>query len=438
MEPVQWSVEHITQKNLNNYDGCIPVQFRKQILNREAQAFGAVLADGEKAGAVVAAEKEKQIRILSVYVEPERRRNGIGSALLERLRTVLEETGKEGISMDYPYPVMREVELFLLHCGFREEAEGNQIYSIPVADIGSMAFLRQPVPEPEGGLLSLKDLPEEQRFCWLRRFGRDLPEDLSPKNAGGEVLEEESLVYVQRGEVTAFSICSRLGENVIYLAALYAKTAAVKALVPLLQKTAAGICRKYEGETLRVSAATDTGKHLAERLFKGEEEKVDIQMMRTSVWRKESEETLMEINAFGTEYLAPRLNGISRLLDEMGIENGVLLGVDKFPAVLAIIDQREYRITYLPVGELEKEQFVMNLTTAVAGEEPAGLELLGICEQFNLNSFLASAVYIPMENQAILRLSIPESDGMPDRERLEFIIGLFRDNVSEFQKLQKN
>lgn len=438
MEPVQWRIECITQENLKEYDGCIPVQFRKQILNREVQAYGATFTDGEKAGAVVAAVEKKQIRILSVYVEPERRRNGIGSALLERLRVVLEENGKEGISMDYPYPDMRELELFLLSRGFREEAEGNQIYSIPVAVIGGMAFLRQPVPEPEGGFLFLKDLPEEQRFRWLRRFGRDLPEDLSPQNAGGEVLEEESLVYIQRGEVTAFSICSRLGENVVYLAALYAEKTAVKALVPLLQKTAMGICRKYEGETLRVSAATDTGKRLAERLLKGEEEKMDIQTMRRSVWRKESEEDLMEISAYSLEYLAPRLNGISRLLDEMGIENGVILGVDEFPTVLAIIDQREYRITYLPIGEIEKGQFVMNLTTTFSGREPAGLELLWICEQFNLNSFLASSVYIPMENQAILRLSIPESASIPDRERLEFIIGLFKDSVSEFQNLQKN
>lgn len=437
MERKAWKLVSITQENERKFRDCIPGRFGKWAARKGKILIGAENSQEISCAALAASVEEEIIRIDSVFVKPEFRSQGIGKELIKAIQGFLERTGRRGLAVEYPYPNMRQLELFFLSCGFRREetAEpGNQIYTVPVRRIKGLKFLEMPAPAGEGSLTAFQELPDQVRVQWLRRFGHDLPEELDPRNSGGILLPEESLTYVREGKVEAFTVVSRLEDDSIYLASVYSQNGAVKALVPLMQETLRRVSERYEDKIFCFAAATEAGRKLAGHLCRGNEEFLDIQIMRTSVWRKEGEEEPVEYNPYAAEMIMPRLNGLAAVLERLEIENDILWSEKDYPAVLATVDGRDLRFTYIPAGPVEEERFVLNLACAVAEVpgDPMGMMLL--CQRFNLGSLFAAASYLPVTGQVVMRCAVPELGEIPKEESLKFLITLFLDSIAQFQE----
>lgn len=75
----------ITRENQQLFSRCIPDTFKKVLFQKGMNAVGIVAWDGQGCGAAVSTLEEGDIRILSVYVEPEYRRMGMGTELVRAL-----------------------------------------------------------------------------------------------------------------------------------------------------------------------------------------------------------------------------------------------------------------------------------------------------------------------------------------------------------------
>ncbi len=422
----------ITGENRELFRECIPDVWYERLLRKDVAAVGAL--SPEAVGAVVTVVEEKDVRLISIYVKEPFRRKGIGTELIRSAKSMTGLAKKRALAVEYQYPSMRALEAFLFRCGFRMELEGNQIYSVPIKKIPGTGLLEKPAAVKEGKILPVSRLSEHVKAEWLYRFGHDLPIELDPRRSGGEFLPEDSMVFLLREEVLAFAVCSRLEEGVIYLASLYSDSRSVMALLPMLQKTVSNLAGKYTEETLCFSAATEAGKRLAEKVCRGQEDKIDIQTVRTGVWRREKEETELTMNQYDMENLMPRVNGLSYLLDELGLENDVLFSMEAFPAILAAAEGRSIRFTYIPAAPVEEERFVLNLVTELPMKEEGLFGTMMACEEFNAASLFAAAYCRPGGDQVVLRCAVPEPGGLPSPEELRYTIDLFLGSVEQFER----
>ena len=436
-ESREWRLVKITVENQKMFSHCIPDTYKKHLFERGMSAIGAVDGQGEGCGAVVACVEDENIRILWVYVEPKQRRKGIGSDLLGEVKNALIRRKKrEGrLFIEYPYPKMRELELLLLRSGFFTEAETNRIYYVPACHLKDSELLEKPVFVPDGEELSLKEMTPEQKLLWLHRFGKDLPQELSPQNAGGILLEGESFASVDKGHVQAFALCSRLEDASVYLAALYCEKRAVRAMTSLLQKTLGAVLERYGDQIFCFSAATDGGKRLAEHLCRGHEDKIEIQTIRISTWIEDKEQVGYE--SFAWRNLMPRLNGLEALLRDLGMEvSRMPEKAERFPGLQADIEGETIRFFYAPAGPLDQERFILNLESVAFEGQEGKMEWTAVCQAFNLENHFAVAIFDVNRGQVIARHMIPELGGIPAGENLDLAVCLFLDSLRQL-KLQK-
>ncbi len=436
MNHSQQELVKITQKNRQLFSHCIPDTFKETLFQKGMNAIGILTGDHHGCAAAVSTLENGNIRILSLYVEPEYRRSGMGRRIIRALQSFTEKMGQgeRHLLIRYPCPKMREMEIFLLGCGFQIEEEGNQIYYVPVRDTGDLDLLQKELPIPKGQIIAMKEMTREQKLHWLHRFGNDLPEAFSPKNAGGTLLEEHTFLYRKDGVEESFVICTHLGDDSIYLAALYSEPKAVKALPCLLKAVLSSLLLKYEDKILCFAASTDSGKRLAEHLCRGHEAKIRIETMRTAVWRGEEQSRKIEYDPFGEMDLIPRLNSLSLVLGDMGIVHSVRYPeADTYPGILADIEGKTIGISYDLASSVEEERFVLNLLYVPSDKEKEFFDLALACQRFNLSSPFGSAILDKDRGQVLLRCVTPEFGGVIDRETLTMVIHLFTDSIRQFE-----
>lgn len=169
-------------------------------------AFVAVM-DGEAVGALAGAVDVHVFEIWSIYVDPEHRRQGAGSALIDAVEKLLDSVSEDrtnvaGIPIRARYTSMSEdnksLRPFFLKLGFMEDTISHPMYYVgylgnlkPSEKLSSKAFgkikdiipfssaddrllktasnvsSRQGYPMPEGGLLS-KTVDRELSLCTVR------------------------------------------------------------------------------------------------------------------------------------------------------------------------------------------------------------------------------------------------------------------------------
>ena len=427
----------ITRENQQLFSRCIPDTFKKVLFQKGMNAVGIVAWDGQGCGAAVSTLEEGDIRILSVYVEPEYRRMGMGTELVRALQGFVSKAGQgtRRLRIEYPYPKMGEMELFLFRCGFQTEAEGNQIYYVPVRHVQDLDLLKKSFPLTEGEIIVMREMPEEQKIRWLRRFCNDLPQSFSPRQAGGALLEENSFLYMNKGTADGFVICSHLEDDSIYLAVLYSEKKAVKALPALLRAALSSLLPRYEDKILCFAAATHSGRQLAEHLCRGHEEKIRMETMRTSVWRAEDPDRQVEYDPLGEVNLIPRLNGLSAVLDDMGIAHSIRYPEpEAYPGIQADIEGKNILLAYALAAPAGEDKFVLNLLYQVPKGEKEFFALALACQRFNLRSRFVSAIPDMDSGQVFIRWAVPEVGGVADSKTITVVTGLFLDGIRQFEK----
>ncbi len=436
----RWVIQSITLDNLKDHTECLTKTGMALMTKRNTigMAVSEMKNDKpEKSGALIAEIQKGRALLVSIYIKPEYREQGCGSFLLNNFLKLLNHLKVQEVAIEYPYPDMRELEHFLTQRGFTIQSEENKIYTVKVSDLEMAEFLTEKRDSYPGQILSVAELTEQQRYRWLSRFGNDLPSEFSPKEVDGSFLPERSMVSVRNGNVEAFTICSQLEEGVVYLAALYSAPSAIKALFPLIQKTLLGILEHHSQEMLCFAGATEAGIRLIDHLCRNYLPLFDIQTMRTAVWKPSSKEAIT-VESFDREILMARLYGLSANLEELGIEHDVVASVDQYPGILIEREAGVLQLKYLIVSLEEQEHFLLNVSTIIKKPDLNEFSLQLLCEEYNQTSLFLSVWKHPMEPTLLFKASVPETEGIHQGDRLQFVLDLCADGLQQWNRMVQN
>lgn len=439
----RWIIQQLTPENLKDYIDCLTKAGMALMTKKTTigMAVNEMKNDyPEKAGALIAEIQNEQALLVSIYIKPEYREQGCGSFLLNNFLKLMQHLKVKKVSIEYPYPDMRELEHFLIQRGFAVQEEKNKIYNLKVCDLEKAEFLTENNGSYPGQILSADKLTDQQKYRWLSRFGNNLPLEFSPKEIDGIFLPERSMVAVRNENVEAFTICSRLDDGLIYLAALYSAPSAVKALFPLIQKTLLGILENHKQETLCFAGATEAGVRLIDHLSRNHLPLLDIQTMRTTAWQTASKEVIT-VKSFDREILAARLFGLSANLEELGIEHDVIVSFDQYPGILIENEAGVLQLKYIITNMDQKEHFLLNMSTVLKKPDLDDFSLQLLCDEYNQTSLFLSVWNHPTEPTLLFKVSVPESTGLHQGNSLQFVLDLcigdlkrWNQMVQEFSK----
>lgn len=247
--------ESITPSNIGKYLSFFPEEYEKDLFREDLMAIGATFAEEPK-GAVLIEEGEKN-RLLSIYVSPEARRLGIGTALLLA-------ASKKSLS-------------------FRYEATGDRITLEPFLEALDIDYQRYDYPV---GVMPLEKALEDlfrAKIDQLQPQGA-LYEDLSREGKKcalkwlQDVCAEEAYLYTQKDSPSIFLmneekvqgalLLSMQEEGLLSVDYVYCMKGSNTLLGGMLCKEMELLRKSFPKETeLSMAMTTKAGEELYEKLF---------------------------------------------------------------------------------------------------------------------------------------------------------------------------
>ena len=258
----------VTPKNEEAFSGLMP-----RPLGRNEIALGACLGDAP-CGLVMLGANKKRIRLDWLYVLPEYRRSGAGTALLAALDRFQKE-----VDCDLVLPQEEELYRFLLYCGFTERAEELLLYEAPAAALGGVRILPG---QMDRKLLAkarpFREMTANELAAFVRSFPDRFPGWLDPAAYGGLSALDRDLSFFHGpiGKEDAFLFTVLPQPEVVMIAGLYASGRAKLSLAPMLQKALEGIASSCPDRTFLAAAATEDSVRLIEKLRRDTEAPVRI------------------------------------------------------------------------------------------------------------------------------------------------------------------
>ena len=176
-------------------------------------ALGAVTGDLRACAAVAGLRQGEMLTLSSLYVDPQVRRRGMGSRLLEAL---LAHTGARRAEAAWflPEEEGQVLSSFLAARGFRTEREENPICRLDMAMLRRVPAVRRafsPTFRPDGNIVPFDRLTPEE----LADLEADPSIDprLRPGQAAGRLTPQLSFCYRYRGRIAAYFLCGQTGPD---------------------------------------------------------------------------------------------------------------------------------------------------------------------------------------------------------------------------------
>lgn len=225
-------------------------------------AFVAVegnLAVGTIAGAV----DEGVFELVSIYVHPDHRGRGVGTALFDRLNALLEG---EGMPIRAEFTAQDEedelLEMFLRDRGFEEDEEMP-----PCWNVGYLRDLSVHDPLSSAGtadIRSFDDVPEDI----LRAASRQdiyIPEGGLASPAIDRRLSSLTLL---EGRIAAYLAVEVQSDDLINISGLYSSLADPRLTFKMISRTAMELVKSFSPDTkIAMLSAGNTAQKLIEKLF---------------------------------------------------------------------------------------------------------------------------------------------------------------------------
>lgn len=204
-------------------------------------AFGAFDEEGKPAAlALLVAPPEEglMVEILSIFVVPAHRRQGVGTALLQALETPVRA---QAPGMRTVYSSAKSyapiVERMLASCSWREPEVRMHFFKIRLEDLGKLTRrLNKPRRGYEISLWS--EVPKEDRQKMLEQPWAQM--QISPKVSGQDYDRDVSLALRYHGELVGWVIAERVSEDTGRVASTYVRPDLSRsgALIPVLARCA--------------------------------------------------------------------------------------------------------------------------------------------------------------------------------------------------------
>ncbi len=443
----QFSTVRITRENGAAFYSYVLDGHIEWVLEHGVLGIGLLEREGRACGAAILRPLQKNtasgLEIVSFFIDEQIRGQGAGKYLLKAAQFLCTKSGHPLLCAVYPYPKLYDLESLLAGEGFEVAQENGRIYRISVAEAVKSSFSGMAGPHVK----RVCDLQEQQRTDWMAGFGRRFPRSLAPQRMDGEFLPEISTVYLEEGcQVTAFVLCSRLPDGSLYIGAMYAQPDGGNLLAQAFSGALEAAGSVYPDGTLCLAVSGETGGQLAKQISVQCEKSLELQTIRTSVWRiqktfenrkdndmmkPEPEETNMTFT-IGYEALMPRLNALSNTLFQIGRENDVLFRTDALPCILCQTQEGQFQFTYIPAKGLGGESYFLNITAEFSLPENSDGGLL--CFRFNAASRVAQASYDSINEKIVLRAVLPEAEQIVSGETLRFFTDAFEQDAKTVQE----
>lgn len=248
-----------------DWAACFPQElFTELMMQKEGlHALGVSFLE-EAQGALVWEERPQGAEIKSLYIRPEARRLGLGSALLRHLQGELRKKWGDGAELLVSYIEDGERELltpFLAQGGFLMEQ-----VRCPMGEVALTELQNVLLPRLGGARGNVKPLcqlpPKTHRICaqWLEE---QLAAQLTPYLGK----RPESFISLKEDEVQG-AVLLREQENGISLDYCYAQTSQPQVLALLFEEAITHLAALYGPDTqIRMTLSTPQAQTLFEKLF---------------------------------------------------------------------------------------------------------------------------------------------------------------------------
>ncbi|MDR1954081.1 MAG: hypothetical protein LBQ21_06375 [Clostridiales Family XIII bacterium] len=428
---------HIGPENGLAFRPYIQEEYFDKLPGDDWIGLGILTGEGFAAGALVSELTEAGILIRSIFVDESVRLRGGGTKMLNAL-TALAEKNDQRVLADCVYPTQKETEAWLLRKGFRYDDDGETLFAIDMDAVRESDFLKRKFSS-SGKIMMFSDLPAGGRdLMWPH----NIPPFADPLNlergAIGTPIPDATLVCVDKGMVCQSIVCTLLPSGEPYINGLYSEPAYSRGLGALIAAALNALCDwertiREESGKLWVAAGSEAGLRMIRHILRENPDAAEETIIhRLSLqWKEQNMAEQLEQSAPSLDMIIPKLNGLSELMQDMGIENDIILLDDGEAYISARLRETsphietgmsaegkaddmedisvfDTRVRYLPGDTNGEGKYILVVMAPVAvseGEIAAAL----LCADFNADSYgpvafsLADVVYIKsclVENNA--------------------------------------
>lgn len=262
-----------------NFDSFSPYLLPR--VRRDLQAGSPILAVGAiygeyAIGAAAAVVEEGEMKLLSLFVDKDTRRCGVGRELLRGLADVFSEMGISVETASANYMLEEEnhlaVSAFLQRMGFETAITSSRIFSVDSAKLHETTVL--------GSALSTKYQadPHVRPFSALTKKQMEeiegeenAPSFLKPSAIQSRILRQASMAWVEDGRILGWLIASQSFDGEIILSAAYRREEAPGDCFLKLLRAFANRCYLTLGRDylVYVCAISEEVSRLVERIARG-------------------------------------------------------------------------------------------------------------------------------------------------------------------------
>ncbi|WP_029322128.1 GNAT family N-acetyltransferase [Butyrivibrio sp. AE3004] len=237
-------ITRITDDAAELFEGMLPEYVVDLLKNKKIVTSLAAVLKNKVIGALSGFAKDGYFEIISIYVHPQYRRNGVGRALIEAVKEMLEDTD---LFISAEYTAMDEdtnsLSAFFEACDFAEDRDEYPFYLEDRLKHLKVRTKSQSCTQTDIRMLSKITADD------LKRAGNeDIPVTLNTMTAQN-ILAEESFIAIDNGLMVAVSLAEELGEKLIRLYTFDVNPNNMDRLTELLSYTEEALKGKYEPDT---------------------------------------------------------------------------------------------------------------------------------------------------------------------------------------------
>jgi len=258
--------------NENNHDfftGYVPKEMQAELMLPEIIALGAADSEtGEAAGLLIAKVVGSFLEITWVYVGLEFRNKGVGTALIERLKTCYDFVpGLTALISQFPTEDGEALERLFLGADFSLKDDKHSVYTLTVGDLKNNYFWNKELScaKDAVALESVYDV-------MLREFETGIL--LSEKDAmiyspldRNKFNQKLSMAYIKDSKINGI-LLAEVEETGLELSYAYVKPGIATALPAMLYQAGKAAIESFPPEAVvSVAAISDVSVKLMEKMF---------------------------------------------------------------------------------------------------------------------------------------------------------------------------
>ncbi len=265
-------ITRIDKDNIEAYEPFLTPEMNSAILSGEVISLGAFddEADNAPTGIVIGEVEEDAFRIRYLLVDPERRREGIGSYLLDYLSQACLMNEIETFIAEYPDDgSFDDAEAFFDDGGFTKEKGEAIKYVMELGDVKKLRIFKDIENHKDPvEIQSFKDIKKGVLTAFTGELYKEGDTQLYDLLNDGISDGEISLAYVKEDKILALLVASADEKGIIVNWA-YSDPNEYEHLLSVIKAFAARAAQKFSDDTeMSILGMTEAAQGLLEGLFK--------------------------------------------------------------------------------------------------------------------------------------------------------------------------